>query len=136
MACGGRFRRNSFQQMQDTCSPLSAFSVSRVFEKAGGPSSSPPPSAGSRETGLQNGRRGGQEGRGKGRRYKTKETNAYKNPVKSKRINFDRERKAKRGGSRISRDPRVSFSLPFFFFSSQRKGSHARTFRRRRARNI
>lgn len=47
---GGRFRRNSFQQMQDTCSPLSVFSVSRVFEKAA------PPSIRSRETSLQNGR--------------------------------------------------------------------------------
>lgn len=47
---GGRFRRNSFRQMQDTCSPLSVFSVSRVFEKAA------PPSIRSRETSLQNGR--------------------------------------------------------------------------------
>ena len=38
-----RFRLNSSQQMPDTCSPLSVFSVSRVFEKAA------PPSARSRE---------------------------------------------------------------------------------------
>lgn len=72
--------------MQDTCSPLSVFSVSRVFEKAA------PPSIRSRETSLQNGRQ--KAGRQIERERERGGTNAK---IRWKATHqFDREWKAKR----------------------------------------